>query len=276
MRDAESGDGARIALTIARDGAGFTGELVALDRSGKQGRRSLRGESCAEVSQTLAFLAVLAIELGGRVEPEPVAAAPAATAPPPPPVTPAKPAPRRQPMSKPAPERTWRLSALVGAGLRGGLAPSVRPAAELGFDAGATRPKGFSPSARALIVGSLSRIEHSAGAAKLSLLAGRIEGCPLRFGSSAVGFRPCLGVELGAVFARGEIEGGRSVVEPWGSAETSLRVETWLLPQLLLELSGAAVVPFFHTHYFFVPDQVIYTVPGVTGRAGLAVGYRFQ
>lgn len=275
VRDAASGDGARIVLSIVQDSAGFTGELVAFDRSGKQGRRSIQGVKCSEVSQTLAFLAVLAIELGGRVEPQPAAPPPAAK-PPAPPVTAAKPAPSSPPAREPVPQSHWKVSGLLGAGLRGGLAPSVRPSAEMGLDVGATRPNGWSPAGRALIVGSLSRIEHSAGTAELSLFAGRIEGCPVRFGSAAVGVRPCLGLELGAVFASGELEGGRSVVEPWGSSEASLRLETWLSARVLLELSGAAVVPFFHTHYFFVPDQVVYVVPGVTGRAGLVIGYRFQ
>jgi hypothetical protein len=122
----------------------------------------------------------------------------------------------------------------------------------------------------------LSRLSNREGTAKLSLLAGRVEGCPFRFGGQHIAVRPCLGVELGAVFARGELEGGRRTVQRWGSSEASLRLETWLAPQVFLELSGSLVMPFFRTRYFFVPDRVIYPVPALTGRGGLVAGFRFQ
>src|SRR4051812_29235729 len=70
VHDAASGAGARIALTIAEHGAAFVGELVAFDPSGKHGRRTIQGSTCSDVGKTLAFLAALAIELGGRVEAE--------------------------------------------------------------------------------------------------------------------------------------------------------------------------------------------------------------
>jgi hypothetical protein len=83
-------------------------------------------------------------------------------------------------------------------------------------------------------------------------------------------------LELGAVFGHGQLEGGRSVVQRWGSSEASVRLEIWLFSPISLELSGAAVVPFFRTRYFFVPDRIVYAVPVVTGRASLLLGYRFQ
>jgi len=275
VRDAASGDGARITLTIVPGDGTFTGELIALDRAGKEGRRSIQGPTCSEVSQTLAFLAVLAIELGGHVEEE-AAPAPATPTPPPAPANTAKSAPAKKPVEPPKREPSWRLSGVLGGGVRGGLAPSARPAVETGVDFGATGARIVSPDLRAVLVGGVSRISHSDGTAELWLLAARIEGCTLRFGWSAVGLRPCVGLEGGAVFAHGELDGGRSTVEPWGSAEAGLRLEAWLSQRVFLELGGAAVVPFFRTHYFFVPDRIVYTVPAVTGRAGLLVGARFQ
>lgn len=275
VHDAASGAGARIALTIAEHDAVFVGELVAFDPSGKHGRRTIQGSACSDVGKTLAFLAALAIELGGRVEAEPDAAPPAAEAPrvqvnPPKPVKPSRRA------SSPIARDAWKLSVLVGAGLRGALAPSLRPSAEAGLDFGQPAARLLAPAIRATLVGSLSRISSRDGIAKLSFLAGRFEGCPLRFGSRRVAVRPCVGVELGAVFASGELDGGRSVVQRWGSSEASLRLETWLAPQVFIEIEGAFVVPFFHTHYFFVPDRVVYTVPAFTARAALVTGFRFQ
>jgi len=279
VRDAASGEGARIALTISQEDRGFTGELVAVDRSGTQGRRTIEGATCAEVSHTLAFLAALAIELGGHIEAEPTpetAVVPPVAKPPTSPAPAARTVQPSQPAPPPPPRNPWRFSGLLGAGLRGGLAPSARPVLEAGVDFGATSSQLFAPAFRATILGSLSRVSNSAGTAKLALLAGRLEGCPGRIGGPTVALRPCLGLELGAVFAEGEVEGGHDVVQRWGSGEASVRLEVWPFPQVFVELGGALVVPFFHTRYFFVPDQIVYVVPAVTGRAGLAVGYRFQ
>jgi hypothetical protein len=275
VHDAASGEGARIALTIVENGTAFVGELVALDRSGKQGRRTIQGPTCSDVGKTLAFLAALAIELGGRVEAEPDAAPPAAKAPAVQ-VNAPKPAAPSTRASAPTPRDAWKLSVLLGAGLRGALGPSLRPSAEAGLDFGAPGARVLAPAVRATVVGSLSRISHREGTADLSFLTGRLEGCPFRFGPGAVAFRPCLGVEIGAVFARGDLEGGRGVVQRWASSEASFHLQTWLAPQVFLELDGAAVVPFFHTRYFFVPDRIVYVVPALTGRATLVTGFRFQ
>jgi hypothetical protein len=275
VHDAASGEGARIALTIVESGATFVGELVAFDRSGKQGRRTIQGPTCSDVGKTLAFLAALAIELGGRVEAEPDLAVPVAQAPAVQ-VNPPKPAKPSLRPSAPIPRDAWKLSVLLGAGLRGALAPSLRPSGEASLDFGQLAARVLAPAIRATLVGSLSRISRRDGIAKLSFLAGRFEGCPLRFGSRAVALRPCVGVELGAVFASGELDGGRSVVQRWGSSEASLRLETWLAPQVFIEIQGAFLVPFFHTRYFFVPDRIVYAVPALTGRAALVTGFRFQ
>ena len=275
VHDAASGEGARIALSIAENSTSFVGELVAFDRSGKQGHRTIQGPTCADVAKTLAFLAALAIELGGRVEAEPEAEPPARAAPAVVVTPPRPPGPSRR-ASAPTPRDPWKLSVLLGAGLRGGLGPSPRAAAETALDFGAPRARLVSPAVRATLVGSLSRISHRDGIAKLAFLAGRVEGCLLRFGSRAVALRPCLGLELGAVFASGELDGGRSVVQRWGSSEASLRLETWLAPQVFLEIEAAGLVPFFRTRYFFVPDRIVYAVPALAGRATIATGFRFR
>jgi hypothetical protein len=275
VHDAASGEGARIALTIVEKGTAFVGELAAFDRSGKQGRRSIQGPTCSDVGKTLAFLAALAIELGGRIEAEPDAVPPAAAAPAPRANAPKSTAPSKR-VRPPTSQSAWKTSVLLGAGLRGGLGPSPRPSAEMGVDFGVSRARLVAPALRATLVGSLSRISHRDGIAKLSFLTGRVEGCPLRFGSRAVALRPCVGFELGAVFASGELDGGRSVVQRWGSSEASLRLETWLAPQVFLEIEGSAMVPFFRTRYFFVPDRLVYAVPALTGRAALVTGFRFQ
>lgn len=274
VHDAASGEGARIALTIAEKGRAFVGELVAFDRSGKQGRRTIQGPTCSDVGKTLAFLAALAIELGGRVEQDPGPVSPEVPPPAPPPMA-REPVPSTR--SRPStPRPAWKAAVLLGAGLRGAEGPSPRPSAEAGVDWSAPGTRWVVPAIRATLVASASRISHRDGLAKLVLVAGRLEGCPLRLGSSAVALRPCAGFELGAVFASGELAGGRDVVQRWGSAEASLRLETWLAPRVFLEIEGAVQVPFFRTRYFFIPDRLVYAVPELSGRAALVTGFRFR
>jgi hypothetical protein len=52
------------------------------------------------------------------------------------------------------------------------------------------------------------------------------------------------------------------------SAGTQLRVEVVLWRQFQVGASLAAVVPFWHAHFFFLPDQPSFETPSVGFRAG--------
>jgi hypothetical protein len=270
VHDASRAAGARVELQIAAEGTAFSGELVAIDAAGRQGRRRIRGHTCAEVAHALAFLAGFAIELGGRMEPDasepPVPATPAPLTPLPAPSLGIREAPARPP---------WAIILVALGEARGGLAPIPRPSAAIGLDVGERTDALFSPTGRiALDVGS-GHLEGAQGSANLSLLCARLEVCPLRFGGSAFAVRPCVGTELGGVHAQSSAPvAPRNSIEPWGSAEVTLRVQ-WLVTQrLFVEVGAGPSASLFRTRYFFEPNHTLYVVPPVTGRGALGFGLR--
>jgi hypothetical protein len=136
VRDLSRANGVRIRLRVSREPAGFSGELVSTDAAGFEGMRRIEGRTCTEVAHALAFLAALAIELGGRVEPS--MATPSEVAPP------LAPEPAARDVARPAEGAPSPWVSLVALGeLRGGLAPSARPSLAVGIDVALARPKLF-------------------------------------------------------------------------------------------------------------------------------------
>ena len=119
VHDAALAAGARVDLRIRAQASGFVGELVVTDRDGKQGQRRIEAGSCDELAHALAFLAGLALELGGRLEPPAtVAFAPAAAA---------------AATDGFEPVGAW-LAAVAAAGVRGGVVDGMRPDGEIGVE----------------------------------------------------------------------------------------------------------------------------------------------
>jgi hypothetical protein len=270
VHDASRAGGVRLDLSIERLESGYRGVLVAFDSSGNEGSRRIVGDSCAEVSQALAFLAGIAIELGGRIDEEPPrATGPARPAPLPAPV-PSVPA---VPVS--APSRVG-VSAVLLADVRGGFGPSPRPTGEIGIELSAREPH-WSPSARWLGFAGTSEFGDRNGSALLRFGGGRLELCPLALGSASFVARACAGGELGAVVARGQIANEpKSATKVWASAELSLRVQWFATRSFFAELGGGLVLPIVRTQYYFEPDRVLYTVPDASARAALGLGFLFQ
>jgi hypothetical protein len=272
----------------ARDGR-YVGTLVAFDDRGEQGSRRIQGATCAEVAHALAFLAGLAIELGGHIEPE---------SPPPSPPPPSPPPVRKVERVEPAappraharkPPRSTDVSVVLLEGARGGFGPGPRTSGELGVEVGAARGV-FAPSAR--VAGFVAKSEvwgpasgPSAGTgsalrvevgADLLVVGGRLEICPLRLGGESFVVRPCVGGEIGQVWGRGQIAvQPRRVTELWGAAEGTLRLSWFATPHFFVEASGGPVFPIVRTRYYFQPDETLYTVPVVTARGTFGFGIRF-
>lgn len=271
VHDTSGAAGAKVALRIEKQPAGFRGELLATDEEGHVGRRAIDGAKCAEVAHALAFLAGLAIELGGRLEEPSPAAAPA---PAPRPVAP--PAAPRQP-PPPAAKAYPPAVAIVASGeLRGGLAPSVRPAGALAVEIEDPRPRLFAPSARLTLVGTASELENEYGSASLAFFGGRIDACPLKLGSGRFVLRTCVAVEIGYVWADSHaatnpVDAGQL----WPSGEAMLRLKLMVAAGFFVESSVAVAFSFLRPKYYFEPDRTLYEVPVVTGRGSLGVGYRF-
>jgi hypothetical protein len=275
VHDTSGSAGAKVAVRIEATEGGFRGELVATDYEGNEGRRSIDGATCANVAHALAFLAGLAIELGGhleKAEPAPPPTPPPQAAPAPPPVV----APRVQPPPAAPQSHALDASAAILADLRTGLAPEVRPALEVAADLEDRRAGPVRHAYRLAVVGALSELAGSGGTASLTYLAGRLEGCPLRFGGARLGLGTCLAFEIGYVWAESHATTNpRNNGQVWPTGEASLRLKYVVSGGLFLEADVGVGVPMIRPQYFFQPDRVLYQVPAVTLRAALGVGYRF-
>jgi hypothetical protein len=300
--DLSSAEGVHVDLTIVKHDSDFLGELVATDAASHVGHRTVSGRTCSEVAHALAFLTGLAIELGGRIEPEPaalsvsaalptVSATPAtpsspevdvAIASPPsaPSATVAAPTPIRSDAPSASDASTTRLAWALGLGAeaRGGLANSPQPVVRLAFEIAkheTDESNGFVPSARLSALGGRGQVSNSLGTAQLWLIGGALEVCPVRWGGAHWEIRPCTVGEAGAVQARGSTQiDPRDATVPWGALGESLRFRWAPTERFFAELSGGLLVPLVRTRYFFNPDADLYVVPSVTANGGLVVGVR--
>lgn len=274
VHDDSRARGARVDLSIDTAAHGYVGTLVASDERGEEGARRIEGSTCIEVAHALAFLAGLAIDLGGRIEPAPTTPPPAKHVGAP---SPARPAPA------PKPVRSIDVALVVLEDARGGLGPGARTGADFGVDIGVQRGV-LAPSVR--VAGILAHSEvgrpasasapEAAAGAELWLVGGRLEVCPFRFGVAAFAVRPCLGGELGVARGQGQISvDPRRVTELWASAETTVRAAWSATRSLFVELAGGPVFPVYRTRYYFQPDATLYSVPAVTARASLGIGVTF-
>jgi hypothetical protein len=272
VHDTSRAGSVRVNVTIEEHEAGYSGMLEAFDRSGNESSRSVADKKCSAVAHALAVLAALVIEVGGHLERETVPATP----PPPPPVPP----PARERAEIPRP-RSIALSAFLLGGIRGAIGPGPRPSVEAGVEIGASGGV-LAPS---LLLGGLvangspavNASENGAGgSASLWLVSGRIEVCPLRLAGASFVVRPCAGAELGALRAEGQASfTPHTDTEPWVAAEATLRAQWFPTSWWFVELSGGPVVPLVRTRYYFVPDQTLYSVPGLTAQAAIGAGLLF-
>jgi hypothetical protein len=258
------GVGVTVSLSIKGAAGAYAGELVVVDRNGRRGRRELSAATCDEVAHALAFLAGLAIDLGGRVDDESPEPPPSAPPPPPPP-------PPAPPLPKPL-----VVSLTLAGGLRGGVGPSLQDALELGVGLGARR-LAFEPTVRFGIGASAGRGSNRFGSVELLLATARVEGCPLWFGSASVGLRPCAGLEAGAAFAQSRVaRDPKNPVDPWIAVDASLHLEWRPTRAFFVDLAAAVVVPLLRTTYYFeLPERVLHETPAIASRLALGVGVRF-
>jgi hypothetical protein len=273
VHDPSRAAGARVDLRVTGGGGRFTGELVATDAAGNRGRRAVDGDSCAEVAHALAFLAGMALELGGRLE------APAA-APAPPPVAPAR-------ATTWVPERAGPAFAGVAAlSARGGIAPGLRPVGEIGIELIAQQPvppqppappraAGWAPALRVTAMMGQGRADGASAPLDLLLTGGRVQFCPVRIARGRFEGRPCAAAEIGAVRATGDgAAGDPSGTFLWAAGEASLHVRWWATPELFVDAGAGALFPAVRTRYAAAPGEITYAVPAVTGRFALAAGLR--
>jgi hypothetical protein len=232
VRLADAGDKIDFVVTIGLKQDLNVGRLERQTERGTVAIRELSGESCDEVADALALHLAMSAEQCSQVNPREAASTTPEGPPTPQPSAPA-PDSRRHPSAAPG---TARWSAVADALLLGATSPSHMPALgafiQFAWDwDGVLRP--------ALRAGAL------AGAANweefdISLIAGRIDLCPIAFGASVYSIRPCLNLDVGRI----SVETSRSSDHGlWITPGALLRLEYHPFKPVLLEVQAGALFP---------------------------------
>jgi hypothetical protein len=211
------GDHVDFVVTLASSPQQSSGRLERQSSEGSVAIREVTASTCQEVAEVLA----LSLDLALQPTPEP--------------------APSEPPASLPerAPEPGWESRLGAQASITTGIAGAFLPGAAMFID---LRPRVAGWSGRASLRGALGTRD-----AAVDLLVGlattRLEGCWSRaFGSVNAG--PCLGLDLGLVFAEGSGDTGRSDSGVWSSAGLSARAGWQLGHRITLEAQAGLLVPF--------------------------------
>jgi hypothetical protein len=299
-RLAQPGEIARtFVVTVSANDEGSSARLEIKDSD--RPIREVSATNCAEAAHAIALVTALAMD--ARAPPgddEIQAAAPAPAAPPartfddaarptpaahPPPID-------RSRVESPTRDRAPALESgptLEAAGPRwevGGqfvwhspLAPSGAPGGAL--FAGRVAPnEGFSARGTLLYVQS-GLIEAEQGAARVSLMAARFDGCPPAVGAESFKLRACLGFEGGRL--RGQGRPGGAITETgitndlWLATGVLARLDGIVGNLILLEVEGGPWFPLTRTEFKFRdPDIAIYGIPAVGAVFGAGAGFIFQ
>jgi hypothetical protein len=261
LHDATRATGARVDLRIRAATSGFAGELVVTDRGGNQGRRRIDADSCDELAHALAFLAGLALELGGRLEgPATDVFAPTVAA---------------------APTEGFELggawiAAVAAAGVRGGVTDGARPDGEIGVEWQARRSGWLAPTVRAGVAMSQGRAAGADWRAGFLLASSRLDACPVRLQVTRWEWRPCVGAELGALRVESDAAAGAGrATRLWAAVDGSLRTRWWTTPRAFVDVEVGAMLPLAPDASVIAGGQVARVAPPVTVRAVIAGGVRF-
>jgi hypothetical protein len=178
----------------------------------------------------------LSLDLALQPAPQPVEPIPQPMAPAPQPVEPAP--------AQLAPEPAWEQRLGVQATIATGLGRTVLPGAALSYD---LRPTPRAWIGRFSLRGARGERDAVVGVS-ITLLTSRIEGCwAWAFDSFDVG--PCLGLDLGLVFAEGSGNTGRRDTGVWSSAGAYTRAGWQLGRGFGLEAQAGLFVPFLRYRF---------------------------
>jgi hypothetical protein len=257
---------------------GYTGTLATAGSTGVE--REVRGQTCVEVIEALALVAVLtrALDADAAITPPPQpptgdgwllshAQELALAEEPPPPVPPPAASPRLH----------WGLSAFTW------LGSPAAPGPSLDYGLGVHGEWSGSSWQPWLMLGAYTggaqraRAPGNAAEARFRHLALQAVGCPWRFPrSSALGLRPCLDLDLGRLTGEGiGVASARRRSWPWLSTGAELRLEWAPLAELQLAAMLATVIPLTHPRFYFLPELTSFEVPILGFRAGASASLRF-
>jgi hypothetical protein len=278
--------GSSRSLSVTLDEGNPSRGRLQLTTEGAPVVREVSGASCDEVASALALIAAVLLERGTVVAGPPGASttpAPASAAPPAPasatPPAPAPPPPpdRASPPVAPPPEPghsrssvrvAWAVGAqgLLGGGIGPSVAGGVRVFGEASIDVAAHPALRLSAS---WYPGT--ELESSLGAIRFSLLAGRLEACPVRLAAGAFTLSPCGALDVGSIAAEAAAPEARLWLAPGAIGRIA-----WFPGRIVgVELQGGITFPLDQYRFFFSPEPVVYEVPAVAGEGGLGLVVRF-
>jgi hypothetical protein len=171
-------------------------------------------------------------------------------------------------------DESWRLGVGVGAGLHAGTAPNPPIGFFIDMNAEHRRRNAFGPALGLSIHRAESQpVRTAAGDAEFTWFAARAWVCPLHWPSAG----------LASVAACGAFEGGNLSGRGFNTEDEQIQDSLWLAPGLFargelrpidaltITLDAGAVVPLFHTDFFFDPEISAFEVPYVAPFANLGV-----
>lgn len=191
-----------LSIAISSEGSVTVGELRLTEADGSLRQRSVRFSSCSEAVEGLALITLVSLDPQALLE-----------APPPAPSEPAPPAPKPAPVASPPQKRVPAAppvsSIEIGVGVEIGgsyrALPKLAPSGTLLFDIGSSSHSWLSPLLRVSVAHSQARgVERGEAEAGFALTTATLTACPLRAGSHAFTFRPCVFASGGALRAWGE------------------------------------------------------------------------
>ncbi len=268
----------RFEVDVADHGSHFTGALTVHAERASSERREVTAKSCEEVLETLALIVAVAIDPNAslrrlpqraeepKAEPEPPP--PPVFAPPPSAPRPSAPAsPNASADSKPRSPATWRPQLLLGGEARGAFADSASFAGSFGLE---VERWGWAVRLSALQSMESTVMDPFGREARFRWTAGRLEGGP-RWAMGAFSLQGALGLDVGRVTARAELEQGRW----WVSALALGRARWEPLSPVGFEVVAGAFVPLTRDRYaLFDPDTVLYRERALGGLVGLGLYFR--
>jgi hypothetical protein len=248
---------------------GYTGTLASVGRTGVE--REVRGQTCAEVIEALALVAVLTRGVDAPPTELPADSGWALTRAQALALAEGEPPPAAPPTA--AVRMSWGLSAFTWFG-----SPTApQPAFNYGLGVhGEWSGAAWQPWLMlGAYTGAAQRVRAPGGTAEARFrhFALQAVGCPWRFPrGAALGLRPCLDLDLGRLSGEGiGVASARRRSWPWLSAGAELRLEWAPLAGIQLAAMLATVVPLIRPRFYFLPELTSFEVPSVGFRAGAAL-----
>lgn len=271
---------ARRSLIVELQSAGQTlrGSVTLVEADGATRTRKLSAKTCEEAVEGLALIATVTLDpdaLLEEPEPEPE------PAPKPEPKPKSEPKPRPKPIQPPPPPprhdgEDVRVSFGLAATLMVQLAPEVTPGGSLEVALEINPGEIVAPFFRLSVPHSERRgVDRGVGDANFAFTLPTLDVCPVRFGTSVVGVRPCAFGSVGMLKVWGsdafeEESHARLFASAGGALWLGLRISK----AIEIIADARAVVPLRRDAYAF-DDVVFWRTPslGFSSAVGLAGGF---